>query len=112
MVQIHSDAAGSPISRDGIDTLGDPVSDFDKQSEPRPSPLCVINQALQNARLIKMGRLSALILIAFQFAYLKADQSIWGILPTPLMIAHVCTILVGFATLSLTVFGRSWVSRH
>jgi len=59
-----------------------------------------------------MTRVGALMIVAFQFAYLEWDLSIWRILPASLMFWHIANILVGFVALGLTLLNREWPAKH
>ncbi len=112
MAQIHPDGPESSISHHEIDPALTHANGLDINVEPIPSPAYATNQELEDDRVIRMARAGALMIIAFQFAYLEWDLSVWPILPAGLMVCHVGNILVGFVALGLTFLDRSWPIRH
>src|SRR5579859_5725509 len=101
MAQIHPNSLASSSARDEIDAAAVWAEGLDPTATTLPSPAGAINREDELLRLLRMARTGALMIIAFQFAYLEWDRAIWQTLPAGLMFWHVGNLLVGFVALSL-----------
>ncbi len=110
MAQIHPDQSRASVSANAIDAP--PADANGPGASVGPSPAYAIDREVELLQVLRMTRAGALMIIAFQLAYLEWDLSVWPTLPAGVMAYHVGNILVGFVALGLTFLGRAWPARH
>src|SRR5579872_7488655 len=110
MAQIHLDQPPPSVSADEID--GAPANPSGLDPSGAPAPDYTTDREVELLQVRRMTRAGALMIIAFQFAYLEWDLSVWRTLPSAAMAWHVGIITAGFIALGLALLDREWPARH
>jgi len=110
MAQIHPDQPPPSVSADEIDAA--PTDPSGLAPSGAPAADYTTNREVELFQVQHMTRAGTLMIIAFQFAYLEWDLSVWRTLPHAAMAWHVGVITVGFVALSLALLDREWPARH
>ena len=110
MAQIHPDQPPASISADKIDAA---LARADVLDPPvAPPSAYTTDREVELLQVQRMTRAGALMIIAFQFAYLGWELAVRPTLPAGAMAYHIGTIVVGFAPLGLTLLDRAWRAQH
>jgi two-component system sensor histidine kinase/response regulator len=112
MTQIHPAQSQRSVSDCEFEASAAAANGLDQTVAPFPSPTPTLNQELGNDHGFLMARAGVLTILAFQFAYLEWDRSVWRTLPAGLMFWHMANILVGFVALGLILLNREWTAKH
>src|SRR5579863_242958 len=109
MAQTHPYKPLAAAARDEVAA----AADLNGRVRPAPlSPAHSANREVELLRVLGMTRVGALMIIAFQLAYLGWDLSVWRTMRAGMMAWHVGNIAVGVVALGLTLIDREWPTRH